>query len=79
MSKAWTRNEIIKIAGSLADLARGRAVSSDNWAMVGDLERFSNDLCNAPTRHNVERGAVTYTVKMAVKKLAELCRKTEAL
>ena len=79
MSKSWTQNEIIKVAGSLADLARSRAMSSDNWATVGELERFSNDLCNAPTRHNVERGAVTYTVKMAVKKLAELRRKTEAL
>ena len=74
-----TRNKIIKAAADLADVASRCAITSDDWTLVGELEGFANDLCNAPTRHNVERGAVTYTVRMAVKKLAELRRKVEAI
>jgi len=72
-----TRNEIIKITGDLID--RIRPITVDDYAHLGELERFANDLCNAPTKHNRERRAITYTVRMATKKLSELRRKTEAM
>ena len=73
-----TRNEIMKALAPLKRLAIDRANkndTSDDWALVGEIERFDNDLCNVPCKHNTERRAITYTIKMAVKKLAELRRK----
>ena len=68
-----TRNEIIKVTGDMID--RMRPITSEDYAHLGELERFANDLCNAPTRHNRERRAITYTVRMAERKLRELQRR----
>ncbi len=43
-------------------------------ALQGECERLSNDLCNAPTKHNRRIGAVTYTVRMARRELGRLAK-----
>ena len=49
--------------------------TSDAWALVGEIEQFENNLCNVPCKPNTELRLIAYTVRMAVKKLAELRRK----
>ena len=71
------RNEIIEEIDQL--LRRLHTVSPnydflerDKWALVGECERFGNDLCNAATNHNRQLGAIVYTVRDAQKKLRDL-------
>lgn len=50
----------------------------EKWALVGECERFGNDLCNAATARNRRLGAVVYTAREGIDKLAMLQRRAGA-
>jgi len=69
-----TRNRISQEVSSLIAVAEQRASALNNpeaWALVGSLERFSCDLCNAPSSHNDKMGVTSYTIKTAQKALQD--------
>ena len=83
-----SRNELIEEAGRLGDVARALVNVQPDWrgwlisqlsACHGELNHFANDLCNAPTLHNREIGAVAYTVRSAHRRLIELRTRLEVL
>lgn len=74
------RTELIaaadKLRGSLlAAEPKINFYEREKWALVGECERFGNDLCNAPTAHNRRLGAIVYTIREGIDKLASLQRR----
>ena len=74
------RNDLIaaaeRLGGSLlATEPKINFYEREKWALVGECERFGNDLCNAATGYNRRVGAVVYTVREGLDKLASLQRR----
>ena len=67
-----TRNELINDAGKLADALIKSSETPVQPALVGEIERFCNDLCNAPSARNRKLCAVVYTLRAGRRKLAGL-------
>lgn len=74
------RNAIMRAVSNTRDSILPVAVTVNQNALIGELERFGNDLCHVPCEHNRDRkGVRVYTLKQARIEYAKLVRCVDSM